>query len=184
MRRSTESTACGVRRLALAGVAGLVLSASPAFAALGGDAESVAADAAAWHATTTQSIVDGYTDNRLVLPRGLVVHEFVNGAGRVFEVTWSGKGGRPDMSRLLGAYADRWVESGTSASAASSASASASASARRGPGPIARHAERADADFALHSAVHNRYFTGSAHVPSQLPAALHVPLPVPDNLAR
>ena len=149
----------GWRAIACAGA--IVLAPACAQAALGGDAASVAADQAAWGASLAVSAASGYTDYVLQLPRGLVVHEFVNASGLVFEVTWSGKGHRPDMARLLGAWQGRMVATAGGARA------------------TARRVDLVASDLVIHSALHSRWFSGTAHLPAQLPASLTGPLAVP-----
>ena len=144
----------GLLTLALAG-------ASPAAqATLGGDTASVDADQAAFHAQASVVTATGYTDHVLRLPDGLVVHELVNAGGHVFQVTWSGRGHRPDMVRLLGAYAPRM------------------ATPDRPTGPMSRHADVVRPEIEIHSAVHARFFSGSAHVPGLSPSELSGPVAV------
>lgn len=132
-----------------------------AHATLGGNGASVNADQAALHATLKATVGNSYTDYALTLPDGIVVHEFVNPAGRVFEVTWSGMGHRPDMSQILGSYASRFARS-------------------TGKGrPVDRHSHRVESDLQIHSVVRNRYFSGTAHLPGALPESMSTPLSVP-----
>ena len=147
-------------------LAAAVLVALPAWATLGGDEASVIADQAALNATLVKTANAGYTDYALTLPNGIIVHEFVNPAGQVFEVTWNGKGKRPDMRQILGTHFDKF-------------NAPVSQKARNDKHATARRADRVAADFEMHSAVHNRIFTGTAHLPSQLPASLSGPIGVP-----
>ena len=139
-------------------IAALSLS---AHATLGGDAHSVIVDQAALHAAISADVVGDYTDYRLALTDGGVVHEFVNASGRVFEVTWSEMGRRPDMGQLLGSYMTHFARTSGK------------------PRPVDRHADRVEAGLEIHSAVRNRYFTGSAHLPTALPESLHHPISVP-----
>jgi hypothetical protein len=85
-------------------IAAVALASLPAFATLGGNSASVVADQKAFQATMKTSEQSGYTDYSLTLANGIIVHEFVNSANQVFEVTWNGKGMRPDMKQLLGSY--------------------------------------------------------------------------------
>jgi hypothetical protein len=149
-----------VMRLAIAAVA---LVSLPAFATLGGNSASVIADQTAFQASLKTSAQPGYTDYSLTLPNGIIVHEFVNSANQVFEVTWNGKGMRPDMKQLLGSYFSHF---GTS---------------EKERQPTRRQASHIGANFVAHSAVHNRIFSGTAHVPSLMPAALAAPISVPNE---
>ena len=83
-----------------------------AYAALGENAGSVAADAAALDATTVSHVaraavnapaVTAYTIERMTTASGIAVNEYVSPAGKVFAVTWRGRR-PPDLSRLLGSY--------------------------------------------------------------------------------
>jgi len=155
-------TGAATSRLSFA-VAGLAIMAMPlsASATLGGDGASVLADQSALHATMTIKAEAGYTDYALTQPNGVVVHEFVNPSSHVFEVTWSGMGRRPDMEQILGTYATRFH--GT-------------AKVSR---PVSRRADRVEDDLVVHSAVRNRYFSGTAHVPALLPEHMSAPIRVP-----
>jgi len=135
-------------------------------AALGGDQDSVLNDQKALNASLTVSDRDGYKDYGLALPTGGTVHEFVAPSGRVFEITWSKKGSRPDMNQLLGEYKNGFTGQ------------------FNGGTPTSRHADRTDADFVMHSKVLNRYFSGTAHVPSLLPNSLHGPVHQPVEHAQ
>jgi len=144
----------------------LMFTSLSAHATLGSDAASVLKDQAALGATVKTSVHDGYTDYALSLPRSGVVHEFVNPAGQVFEITWSKRGSRPDMSQLLGAYVTRF------------------SGKRNGGSPTSRHADRVGSDFELHSKAVNRYFSGTAHIPALVPANISAPIPVPVEAAK
>jgi hypothetical protein len=144
--------------LALAAAA---LVSLPAFATLGGNSSSVTTDSTALQATMTTTAKDGYTDYTLTLANGIIVHEFVNSANQVFEVTWNGKGMRPNMKQILGSYFPRF---------------GVQEKERR---PMSRHADRISRGFEFHSAVHNRWFSGTAHVPAMIPSSMSGPLAVP-----
>ena len=136
------------------------LACGPAHATLGGDAASIAADQAAWQAALTQTAANGYTDYRLALPDGLVVHEYLGNGGKVFQVSWGGKGHKPDMVQLLGRYEPRI------------------AAAARGVRPMQRRADAVAPDLEMHATVVNRYFSGTAHLPQERPASLARPVPL------
>ena len=150
-------------QLAIAAAAFVTLSAS---ATLGGNEASVIVDQAALKATLVKTMNAGYTDYALTLPNAIVVHEFVNAAGQVFEVTWNGKGMRPDMQQILGVHFDQF-------------NAPAKEKAVNEKHVTARRSDKVANDFEAHSAVHNRIFTGIAYLPSQLPSSLNGPLSVP-----
>jgi hypothetical protein len=141
-------------------LASIALSFS-AHATLGGDGASVTADQTALHATVKITPEANYTDYALTQPDGVVVHEFVNTASHVFEVTWRGLGHRPDMEQILGQYAERFHGQSKVSR------------------PMNRHADRVESDLEIHSAVRNRYFTGTAHIPGLLPESLSTAVRVP-----
>jgi hypothetical protein len=132
----------------------------PAHATLGGDLSSVAADQSVMHAQASEVASAAYTDHVLRLPDGIIVHEFVNASGQVFQVTWSGRGHRPNMNQLLGAHVVRMQ------------------APDHRSGPMSRHAEVERADVVIHSAVRARFFTGSAHIPALIPSTLSGPVAV------
>jgi hypothetical protein len=65
------------------------------------------------------------------------------------------------MYQLLGGYAERMA---------------VPANAVR---PMARHSDIVFPDLVIHSAVHARFFSGSAHLPTMIPKSLSGPIPVP-----
>ncbi|WP_165795002.1 DUF2844 domain-containing protein [Solimicrobium silvestre] len=135
-----------------------------AHATLGEQAASVTADQSALHATMTATVGTSYTDYALTLPKGLVVHELVNPAGRVFEVTWSGRGQRPDMAQLLGTYVTRFTRQTQAGQVTGK--------------PTDRHMDRVESDLVIHSAVRNRFFSGTAHIPGMIPDTMSGPVKV------
>lgn len=99
---------------AFLGLALLLFGAPPpaAYAALGGNAGSVAADAAALEAPTVRRIprpaqnapaVTAYTVEQMTTASGIAVNEYVGPDATVFAVTWRGRR-PPDLSRLFGSY--------------------------------------------------------------------------------
>jgi len=149
-------------RLLTAGACLAIMATSfSAQATLGGDGASVIADQSALHATMKITTEANYTDYALTQPDGVVVHEFVNPSSHVFEVTWAGKAHRPDMSQILGSYVSRFQGQGKVSR------------------PTSRRADRVDPDLEIHSAVRNRYFSGTAHIPGLLPENMSAPIRVP-----
>lgn len=81
----------------------LLLSASPAMAALGGDVSSVEADRVSLKgALTGFSAVHGYGVHELTTASGVHVREYL-ADGKVFAVSWHGPV-IPDLRQMLGAY--------------------------------------------------------------------------------
>jgi hypothetical protein len=81
---------------------------TPAFAALGGDAGSVARDREAMKgALAIIPAAASYQVHELTVPAG-VVREYLAAGGLVFAVTWQGARA-PDLHQLLGAYFERYA---------------------------------------------------------------------------
>ncbi len=74
-----------------------------AAASLGGDRNSVEADRVFLKATLEQTAKSNYSVERIQVPNGVVVREYVSPAGNVFAVAWQGPT-RPDLREILGAY--------------------------------------------------------------------------------
>jgi hypothetical protein len=133
----------------------LLLSASPARAALGGTAASVEADrralSAARLATTTQA---SYRVEE-VQAEGCRVRQYVSAAGVVFGVAWDGVS-LPDIETLLGSYATAWRE--------------ADDQAPRTPGR--RHRTVTATNLVVERWGHMRDLRGRAYDPAILPAGV------------
>jgi hypothetical protein len=98
------SYGCGLL-LAIAGSLGL----SPiARAALGEDADSVAADQLRMQATSRIVKKERHSIHELQMPAGGSVRQFVNEGGKVFAVSWS-DGWRPNLRELMGQHYDRYL---------------------------------------------------------------------------
>ena len=76
---------------------------APALAALGGDAASVEADRASLNGALRVSASDSFTLHEIQTPGGLTVHEYLSPQGKVFAVSWRGRG-IPDLRQMLGSY--------------------------------------------------------------------------------
>jgi hypothetical protein len=146
------------RQKLLAGFAPLALGAmlaagpcGPAAASLGGDVLSVQSDMqrlkGALRVTPSSG---GYTVHEIRTPANTVVREFVNTAGKVFAVAWSGPF-LPDLRQTLGTSFERYQ---------------AAASA---PHVGHRHLNIAQPDLVVHSAGHMRAFSGFAYLPALVP---------------
>jgi hypothetical protein len=75
----------------------------PAHAALGGDLDSIRADANALGGSLNNIQRPNYSDYRITSEGAGSVSEFIDAAGTVFAVAWSGPA-PPQLERLLGAY--------------------------------------------------------------------------------
>jgi Protein of unknown function (DUF2844) len=97
------------RRCALALVL-LVQSASlPAFAALGADVSTVAADGLKMKGMVHVSTAEAFSVHEIETPSGTLVREYVSPAGKVFGVAWRGPK-MPDLAQTLGAYFKEYSE--------------------------------------------------------------------------
>ena len=128
----------------------------PAFAALGGNLDSVFVDQAHMNATLTITEAGFYSVHELTSPNGTVVREYVSAEGRVFGVAWEGPF-VPNMRQLLGSYFEHY---------------SNSARAQR-----QSHVERRPLDIreprlVLQTAGHMRAYFGRAYDPQLLPSGV------------
>jgi len=123
---------------------------APALAALGADAASVEADRV--HLKGELRVTPGvsYSVHEIQMPPGIVVHEYVSAAGKVFAVTWRGPG-MPDLYQLLGPYSSQV------------------AAAAPGPHYNHRHITVETADVVVQSSAHLRTYSGRAWAPALLP---------------
>lgn len=87
----------------IVGLAAAGTLADVARAALGEGAGSIEADAIALHGTVQVEMRQGYDAYEVVTPAGTRVCEYVNQAGTVFAVSWSGPA-PPDLPHWLGGY--------------------------------------------------------------------------------
>ena len=125
--------------------------ASPAHAALGGDAASIASDSVALAASREITREAGVEVHVLRLPSGTVVRQFA-ARGKVFAIAWGGPV-IPDLRRLLGSYFDAYVAS----------------SQGRGTGHHSSRIVRTP-DWVVQSFGHQNGFMGRAWLTNDLPA--------------
>lgn len=125
--------------------------ATPADAALGGDAASIAGDSVALAASREITRTAGVEVHVLRLPSGTVVREYA-ARGKVFAVAWGGPV-IPDLRRLLGTYFDAYVTS----------------SQGRGTGHHSSRVVRTH-DWVVQSFGHQSGFMGRAWLVNDLPA--------------
>ncbi len=123
----------------------------PAFAALGGDANSVQADVAKMKGQARAMVGSGYTISEITLPSGTVVREYVSPGGKVFAVTWKGMM-PPDLQQTLGTYFEQYK-------------AAAATAPREGH----HHQTVRQPDLVVSTGGHMRAWKGVAYVPSLLP---------------
>lgn len=135
--------------ICLSGIVGL-LAAAPAHAALGGVDTSTQADAATLGATLAVEPHTLYTVHEIRMPSGTIVREFVNGAGRIFAVTWRGPTA-PNLKQLYGSYFDRY------------------AAAARGGAKNHHHLAVLDRELVAHASGHMRAMSGRAYLSNAVP---------------
>jgi len=147
-----RGAACGGPLL----VALSLLHAPVARAALGASREELLRDAAALRTTrVTITSREGYDVHEMISTDGTTVRAYVEPAGRVFAVTWSGKV-QPDLRVLLGPYYARYV------------------AAARAPHPSHHVLSLNAPDLVLSVVKLPRGFTGGAHLPSLVPTGVAV----------
>jgi hypothetical protein len=126
---------------------------APAHAALGGDAASVAADAAALQGVSRSIPLQQYDIIEITSSNGIRLRDFQNRSGVVFAVTWSGPG-MPDLQKLLGA---------------SYGSYATAVAAQNHPG-LKRPLRVVTSDLVVESEGHMRAYSGRAYLPALIPA--------------
>lgn len=130
-------------------------SATVGWSALGGSAESVAADQVKFQAKRQLVEMPEYTVHEISRLDGGVIREYVAHGGKVFGVSWSGPS-IPDLAQLLGSYQSEFR---------STLLAQAKSSGRR---PAAVH----NSDLVVETGGHMRAFQGRAYVNSMLPSGV------------
>lgn len=131
----------------------LLLLPLAAWAGLGGGADSVDQDLRQLHGSHhAESTGQAYSVHVLELETGTTVREYLNSAGKVFAVSWSGPF-PPNLQVLLGDSHSRYHTA---------------ALARPG-----RHAVSLDdSDLVVHANGHNGHFFGHAWLPALLPSGV------------
>jgi hypothetical protein len=125
----------------------------PAFAALGGNLDSIQTDQEYMKATIKITQVNSYAVHEIKVPTGTVVREYVSRTGRVFGVAWQGPF-VPDMRQLLGSYFDHYSEA-----------AKAQRQSYVGRRPLNIH----ESGLVMQTAGHMRAYSGRAYDPELLP---------------
>lgn len=127
----------------------------PGWAALGGSAESVAADQVRFQAKRKMVEMPEYTVHEISRADGGEIREYVTHAGKVFGVSWNGPA-IPDLSQLLGPY---------HAEFRNTLLAQPKSFRRR---PAAVH----NSDLVVETGGHMRAFQGRAYLNSMLPSGV------------
>jgi hypothetical protein len=152
MQHITSVVATADRRRALWPAIAVLSLAIPrlAAAALGANATSVEADRLQMRGTLRTAAAELYTVHEIQAPSSTAVREFVSPAGVVFAVAWKGPF-LPDLRQALGAYFEPYRTA---------------LSAKRANHT---HASIDMAELVVHSAGHQRSFSGQAYLPRLLP---------------
>jgi Protein of unknown function (DUF2844) len=146
------------RGVTLAGsVLGILLTAFPAWGALGGDTVSILADQSAMQGSRRTTATKTYTLHEIQAANGTVVREYQSTDGNVFAVTWHGQF-RPDMRQVLGSYFDQYAQ----------AMQARSSSTRRERGPVTIQ----QPGLTVQLGGHMRALVGRAYVPEKLPQGM------------
>jgi Protein of unknown function (DUF2844) len=139
----------------LTGLCCAAVTYSPAWAALGNDIASVAADQAAFRSADKVTSHPLYDIHEMVVASGTSVREYIAPDGRVFAVGWDGPA-LPDLRQVLGVHFEEF-----GAAARASQSGHHYLSAQRG-------------DLVLVSTGRMRAFSGYAYLASAVPAGVAV----------
>lgn len=126
---------------------------APACAALGGDAASVASDAAALHGAIHSTPLQQYDIHEITSDNGMRLREFQDRGGVVFAVVWSGPA-MPDLQKLLGKSYHTYATG---------------VAAARHPG-LKRSLRIATSDLVVESEGHMRAYSGRAYLPVLMPS--------------
>ncbi len=127
--------------------------ADPARAALGGGPASVASDAAALQSADRTISLQQYDIHEITSGNGMNIREFMNRAGIVFAVTWTGPA-MPDLQALLGVNYSAYGEAVAGVS-------------QRG---LHRSLRIATSGMVVETGGHMRAYSGRAYLPALIPA--------------
>jgi uncharacterized protein DUF2844 len=130
---------------------------APAFAALGGDEDSVHVDSARFRAQMLSTAMLQYTRHDITTSPDAEIHEYASRSGKVFAVTWRGPL-PPDLSQLFGSYFDSYRTALV---------------AQSHPGGH-HQLQIVQPDLVIQSVGRLRAFMGKAYVPSLVPAGVDV----------
>lgn len=145
-----------IKSLLLAACLGAgLLAAVPAYANLGGDADSIRADATEFVGTLASLDGSGYLIAEISTDSGMRVREFLNRDGFVFAVSWSGPA-VPQLQRLLGVHFPAYL---------------AALAALDRPG-LHRTLRVATPDLVVEAGGHLRAYQGRAYLPTLIPAGV------------
>lgn len=127
-----------------------------AFAALGENESTIAADQAQMNATRRVTRAANYAMHEMQTPAGHVIREYASPTGTVFGLAWQGPS-KPDLRLLLGTHFDEFIQAAQAAQAN-----------RHGHGPLTINLP----GLVVQSGGHMRAFTGRAYLPQSLPTGV------------
>jgi len=127
-----------------------------AWAALGGDADSVQADQQRFKASMQTTQYAACTIHEMRAEGGITVREYVSQQGKVFGVSWEGPA-RPDLRQLLGQYYEEFVQA-----------VEAAKSQQVGRRPL----DIQEPDLVVQFSGHQRAYTGRAYAPQMVPSGM------------
>jgi hypothetical protein len=153
---SSHNRALHVPTLVCGGLAVMMAWCLPAFCALGGNADSVASDAARLKAVIRVTRADQYSIQELSTSTGIVVREYISPSGKVFGIAWNGPF-VPEMKVLLGGYFEHYSQL-----------AKAQRESRVGRHPL----NIEDPLFVMQTSGHMGAYSGRAYDPQLLPQGL------------
>jgi len=139
----------------LAMLGGAVFAVSPARAALGSDAASIAADRAHFQASVRVTPHALYDIHEMLLSTGTTLREYAAPGGLVFAIGWDGPA-MPDLRRTLGTHFEDYL------------------AAARGNQGGHHHLAAQRGDLVLVSTGHMRAFAGRAYLASAVPPGVSV----------
>jgi len=126
-----------------------------AWAALGGDANSVQTDQQHFKASMQITQNSACTIHEMQAEGGIIVREYVS-QGKVFGVSWEGPA-RPDLRQLLGQYYEEFVQA-----------VEAAKSQQVGRRPL----DIQEPDLVVQFSGHQRAYTGRAYAPQMVPSGM------------
>ena len=131
----------------------ILLTPVSAFAALGGDLNSVVTDQVHLQGSLQSTQVASFMIHEIRPPTGVVIREYMSLTGTVFAVSWRGPW-PPDMQLLLGSYSQQYADA---------------VRTRASSGPGRKPLVIVQPDFIVQQSGHPRSFAGRAYLPQLLP---------------
>ncbi len=138
------------------GATGVVATALPARAALGGDVSTIQADQLHMQGSRRAIVAESYTVHEIQGANGTVVREYASPGGIVFAVAWHGPW-MPDLRQIMGSYYEQYSQG---------------VQAQRSGQLGRRSVMIQEPGLIVQSGGHPRSFAGRAYIPAMLPTSL------------